>query len=245
MRLVAVSLVIAAVVCGRPSPAGAQDAVERPWSASFTIGWDNPVSGNLIDGGIGTIAAQAVVVEPRSYRDVFGNGLQWRAGVGYLLTADDEVLASISYAVSSGEPLGVGTGGANPLFADFSDHQEFSIEAAYRRYFEARDRWRPYAGAAVGLAFVDRIQTNFTVPAVGVVLTSVDFYDNSTALTFGANGGVLYEVNDSVEVGGDIGLRWRSGLSENEGLAGTGLERINDNSDRWTLPFGVMARVRF
>jgi hypothetical protein len=246
MKSVLASLLLTAVVCFHPSPAFAQGSgVDRPWSAWLTLGWDDPISGNLIDGAIGTVAGEAAVIEPRSYRDVFGNGLQWRAGVGYLLSPDTEVLASLSYAVSSGEPLAIGTGGSNPLFADFSDHQEFGIEGAYRRYFASRDRWRPYAGAAIGLAFVDRIQSNFTIPNAGVVLTSLDFYDNSTAFTLGANGGVLYEVNDYLEVGGDLGLRWRSGLSENEILTGTGLERINDNSDRWTLPFGAAVRVRF
>jgi len=35
-----------------------------------------------------------------------------------------------------------------------------------------------------------------------------------------------------------------SGMSAVDGLAGTGLETINDNSSRWTMPivFGVRAR---
>lgn len=227
------------------STSGAQGAPDRPWSAFGNIGWDNPISGNLIDGGIGTIGVLPAVVDPQSYGDVFGGGLEWRLGVGYMFRERSEVLGSVRYAVASGEPQAVGTLGASQLFMDFSDYQEFDLEAGYRYYFTPYEKWRPYGGASLGLAFVDRIQTNLTAPDIGAVLTAVEFYDNTTALTIGFNGGVLYELNERVGVGGEVGLRWRGGLSELEGLTGTGLEKINDNSDRWALPITFTARVRF
>jgi len=52
-------------------------------------------------------------------------------------------------------------------------------------------------------------------------------------------------VADQVEVFGQLGLRWVSGMSAVDGLAGTGLETINDNSARWTVPFVVGVRARF
>jgi hypothetical protein len=48
-----------------------------------------------------------------------------------------------------------------------------------------------------------------------------------------------------VDVKGELGFRHVSGLSPIDGLKGTGLEKVNDNSGRWTLPFTVGARVRF
>jgi hypothetical protein len=36
-----------------------------------------------------------------------------------------------------------------------------------------------------------------------------------------------------------------SGMAEVDNLQGTGLETINDNSSRWTLPFLVGVRARF
>jgi hypothetical protein len=228
------------------SPVGAQTAApETPWSIVGNLGWDNPISGNLIDGAIGTVTFLPAVVEPHSYGDEYGGGLTWRLGVGYMLGDDSEVLGTFTYAVASGEPISVGTLGGEQLFMDFSDYQQLDLEAGYRRYFSARNKWRPYGGASLGLAFVDRVQTNLTAPNIGAVLTAVDFYDNTTAFTVGFNGGVLYEVNERVGVGGEIGLKWRSGLSGIEGLAGTGLEKINDNSDRWSLPITFTARVRF
>jgi len=228
-----------------PHHAGAQlAATTNPWSVSVNFGADNPISGNLVDGGIGTLNSMAVVVDPVSYGDVFGNGVQWRFSSGYMLWPGIEILGIVSYAVASGEPLQIGTATA-PLFADFSDRQEFGIEGGYRKYFAARRQWRPYAGGTLGLVFVDRIQANFTVPAVGTVQTSADLYDNSTAFTLSAHGGVLYEITEKVGIGGELGLRWRAGLSEIDDLQGSGLEKINDNSDRWSLPFNVVARLRF
>jgi hypothetical protein len=44
----------------------------------------------------------------------------------------------------------------------------------------------------------------------------------------GGNVGVLWQVAEQVGAFGQIGLRWVSGMSEVDGLAGTGLETIND-----------------
>jgi len=228
-----------------PSYAGAQvAATTAPWSFSVSFGANNPVSGNLIDGGIGTLNSTAVVVNPVSYGDVFGNGVQWRFNGGYMLRPNVELLGIVSYGVASGEPLQIGTA-TEPLYGDFSDRQELGIEGGYRRYLASRGQWRPYAGGTLGLMFVDRIQANFTVPAIGTVQTSADLYDNSTALTLSGHGGVLYELTETLGIGGELGLRWRAGLSQSDDLQGSGLEKINDNSDSWSLPFNVVARFRF
>jgi len=56
---------------------------------------------------------------------------------------------------------------------------------------------------------------------------------------------VLWQVSNRVGAYGQVGLRWMSGLSEIDNLAGTGLETINDDSSRWTLPIVIGMRVRF
>ena len=74
------------------------------------------------------------------------------------------------------------------------------------------------------------------MPAAGVVLTDVPFYDKSTVGVFGADLGFVYDVNKSVALGIEAGLRYQTGPSDLEGLAGTGLEPINDTGSRWSLP---------
>ena len=241
------SAIALALILVVPAYAGAQGAAmppTAPWSVAVNVGADNPISGNLVDGGIGTLNSMAVVIDPASYGDVFGNGVQWRFSAGYMLWPNIEFLGIVSYGVASGEPLAIGTAAA-PLYADFSDRQELGIEGGYRRYLGARGHWRPYAGGTVGLVFVDRIQANFTVPATGTVQTSAELYDNSTAFTVSGHGGVLYEMSERVGIGGELALRWRGGLSESDDLQGSGLEKINDNSDSWSLPFSLVARFRF
>jgi hypothetical protein len=61
--------------------------------------------------------------------------------------------------------------------------------------------------------------------------------------TFGGDFGVQFKVAPAVRLGVEAGLRWTGDLSDLEGLAGTGLENLNDSSSRWTLP--VMGTLTF
>ena len=58
-----------------------------------------------------------------------------------------------------------------------------------------------------------------------------------------------YELSTDVPAPGPfsalLGFRYVSGLADIDGLQGTGLEDINDDSGRWTLPFMVGLRVKF
>ena len=74
-------------------------------------------------------------------------------------------------------------------------------------------------------------------PAAGFAGNATDFYDRTTAFTLGANAGLLWQLAERVGVYGQLGVRYVTGMSEVDGLAGTGLETINDKSARWTLPF--------
>jgi len=54
---------------------------------------------------------------------------------------------------------------------------------------------------------------------------------------------VPYNPNIGMQVGVDF--RWQDNLEPVDGLAGTGLEAINDNTSRWSMPVTVGAVVRF
>ena len=56
---------------------------------------------------------------------------------------------------------------------------------------------------------------------------------------------MLFQAHDRIGVFGQVGLRWVSGMSEVDGLVGTGLESINDKNSRWTFSFVIGTRVRF
>jgi hypothetical protein len=105
--------------------------------------------------------------------------------------------------------------------------------------------FRPYAEAAFGLGFIDETDVTLVAPGANVSRTASDFYDQTTALTFGANVGVLVDVSSMTGVFVQGGFRRVSGMSPVDDLEGTGLETINDRSSRWTFPVVFGVRVRF
>ena len=99
--------------------------------------------------------------------------------------------------------------------------------------------------AVAGLRFVSELPSTFSVPAAGVVLSDVPFYDSSTVGVFGADLGFSFDFGKSVALGLETGPRYQTGPSDLEGLAGTGLESINDTGSRWSMPVVATLRFRF
>jgi hypothetical protein len=229
-----------------PVRAGAQTPSHETWSVEGDVGWDFPVSGNLLSAAIGRINDQATVIDSQSYGDIYGTGVKWGFGVGYRLDERSEVRGSMAFQSVSADLSKIGSVANAPLYATFDAYKSFSFEGGYRRYFADSDqRLRPYAGGTLGIAIVREIDADLAAPDLGLVLNATDFYDRTGAFTIGFNGGVLYAITERVDVKGELGFRHVSGLSAIDGLKNTGLESTNDNSGRWTLPFTVGLRVRF
>ena len=83
------------------------------------------------------------------------------------------------------------------------------------------------------------------MPAAGVVLSEVPFFDDSVVHVVGGDVGLLFAVSPKVRLGVEAGLRYHSNLSGIEGLAGTGLENLNDAGDRWSVPVSAVFRIGF
>ena len=89
------------------------------------------------------------------------------------------------------------------------------------------------------------MRSEFSVPAAAVVLSDVDFLESSLVPALGFEGGVQLNVSNRVAVQGGIDFRWHGDAKDLDGLAGTGLERINDQSRRWSMPVTGGVTVRF
>ena len=178
---------------------------------------------------------------------MFGTGFQWQIGAGYSLDDRNEARVGFSYQNVGSDAVTIGVAGTSDLLATFEDYTVWSLDFGYRRYFnELRQRRiRPYAGITLGIADIPRISGVFAAPAAGVVAVETDLYDGTAAFTFGINGGVVAPVNPKVDVTAQIGFRHVSGLSEIDDLVGTGLERVNDESGRWTMPITFGVRYKF
>lgn len=226
--------------------AAAQTAGETKWSLSFDLGADVPVSGDVHAGGSGTVLNLPTQVTAKSYSDIYGNGIQWSAALGYAFSDTGEVRGRVSWSQLTAERIQVGNVAGLNLFGLFDKDTSLGLELGYRRYFTpSTSRVQPFMGLQGGVARVEAIKATFTVPAASVTLSDVDMYDTSTVPTFGLGGGVRFNVSRHFSLQGGVDLQWRGDLKAKDGLAGTGLEPINDESRRWMLPVSVGATVRF
>jgi hypothetical protein len=136
--------------------------------------------------------------------------------------------------------------GPSSLYGQYSDYKSFGLDLGYRRYFMPSGRAvRPYGEAMLGVAFVDRINSQFAAPRANVVFTSTDFYDSTAAFTWRVNFGLLFRAAENVDFNAQIGLRHVGGLSQVDQFVGTGLEDINNDTARLTFPIGIGVRYRF
>jgi hypothetical protein len=225
--------------------AQAQATPDRRYSAEIAIGWDNSISGNINSSGIGTINNQAVVILKNSYEDVYGTGLHLRFGGGYMLSEDSEVRVMFTFQSLDADLTPMGDIGISKLYGQYQDYQSFGIDVGLRRYATFRPGLRGYGEGSIGLAFIDETDVVLVAPQANLAGRATDFYDKTTAFTLGANIGLLFEMSDRAGVFTQLGFRYVTGMSEVDGLVGTGLETINDKSGRWTLPFVVGVRARF
>ena len=241
-RITSVSLPIAALLVALS--AGDVRAQSNPWSVSFDLGTQVALSGDVHGGGSGTVLGLPTQVEARSYGDIYGNGFYWAADLGYRLGEAGELRVQGSYTDNPADRLQVGTVACLPLFALFDEYKAFGMDFGYRRYFGSA-RVRPYVGAGGGFVRADTIQSEFSVPAAGVVLSNVNMYDTSVVPSVAAGGGVQINLSDRVAVQGGVEFKWQGDANDLDGLAGTGLESINDESRRWSMPITGGVTVRF
>jgi hypothetical protein len=227
------------------SGSASAEGIEGRWSLALQSGTDIELSGDVHDGGSGAVLGLPTTVEARSYRDVYDPGFRGQLEIGYGVSSRSEVFLRGTYYKMDSKTLQVGTVAGLALNADFSEYKEWGGELGYRYYFRADKPLKLYVGAVAGLRFVSELPATFSVPAAGVVLNDVPFYDSSAVGVFGADLGVSYDLSDQVALGLETGPRYQTGLKDLEGLAGTGLERINDIGSRWSMPIVATLRLRF
>jgi hypothetical protein len=243
-------------VLGRASTAQAQAAAgaappEHRWSVDVGIGWDSSISGNINSSGIGTINNTPTVILKNKYEDVYGTGLNFRFGGGYMLKPNSELKVTFTLQSLDADLTRMGDFGASNLYAQYDDYQSFSMDVGYRQYVSLKPSIRGYGEATIGLGFIAETDVILTAPAAGLTLDATDFYDRTAAFTFGINVGALYDIKQhygaisNVGVFTQIGLRYVSGMADVDQLVATGLNTINDSSQRWAIPFTVGVRFQF
>ena len=237
--------VIIVLVAGFASAAQAQTSTEMPWSAEVAIGWDNGISGNINSSGIGTLNNQSVAILKNTYEDVYGTGLHLRFGGGYMFRENTEARVTFSFQSLDADLTRMGDLGVSNLYGQYDDYQSFGIDFGVRQYVQATPLIRAYGEGSVGLAFIDETDLQFVAPQANFTGVATDFYDKTAAFTFGVNAGVLFRVLPQADVFTQLGIRFVSGMADIDQFVGSGLDSINDNSARWSLPFITGIRFRF
>jgi hypothetical protein len=239
------ALSLMGLVIAIPTAVFAQSGIQGKWSLTAKGGLNIEISGDVHDGGTGTVLALPTTVVPKSFSDIYKSALDWEFSLGYGVSASGEILGIFSYRKTSAERIQVGDVAEFPLFALFDDWNETGVRLGYRQYFMMDSALKPYLTVSGGVKFLKRVNSTLTVPAAEVVLADVPFYDKSTLLTFGANVGLCYDVSPNFGILLDAGLQYQGKPKQIEGLAGTGLENINDVASRLYAPISVGAVIRF
>lgn len=228
------------------TPAGAQDeGVKGQWSMTLSGGAQLPMGGEFHQGGQGLVLGLPTNVQSKGTRDIYDTGYGWRAGLGYGVGRAVELFGEFTWGRASASELRVGNVAGLDLLAQFDDYQSYGMEGGMRLHFAPNAGVQPYMTAVAGFKRISRIPGTFSVPAAGVTLSETPFYDASVVPVVGTSLGLLFDVSPRVGLGVEGGLRYHTTLAELEGLAGTGLENLNDAGSRWSAPVSAVMRVRF
>ena len=240
-----VVIVFVAALAAAPAVFAQDEGMRGRWSLTFGGGAAVPVGGEFHEGGTGTVLSLPTRVDAKSNGDVFDAALGWRAGVGYGVSRTVEVFGDFGWTRAQASELSVGNVASLDLRAAFADYTSYGFEAGMRLHFTPDARFAPYVTALAGMRWVDAIPGTFSVPAAGVTLTNTPFFDDSVVPVFGGGAGVLFAASPRVSIGVEGGVRYHTDLKGIDGLAGTGLENLNDAGDRWSVPITGVMRFRF
>jgi hypothetical protein len=242
-----------ALLLGVGSIAQAQTATPAPaamdrsrFSAEVGIGFDNGLAGHINGSGMGNLQGVPVVITKNSYEDVYGTGLHFKFGGGYMIKPDVEARATFTLQSLDADFLvPMGEMANSTLYGQYDDYQSFGLDLGIRQYVTAAEKVRAYGEATLGIGFIDETDITLVAPGQNFTGDVTDFYDQTASFAVGINVGALFELREKVGLFGQLGLRYMTGMSEVDNLAGTGLDTINDKSARWTLPFVMGVRFQF
>ena len=219
---------------------------ETKWSIDVAIGWDNSISGNINSSTIGNINNQTVVILTNQYEAVYGTGLHFRVGGGYMLNPNTEARVTLSVQALDSDLATLGDYGASPLYGDYSDYESTSLDFGLRRYGRTdNDNLRPYVEGSIGIGVINAIDVELAAPQANLTTDANNFYQQTTAFSWAVHGGLLWDISGRLGGFAQLGLRYVSGLADVDNIVGMGLDSINDDSSRWTLPFVIGVRVGF
>ena len=200
MRIREIVMAMAVAVALAPATAQAQ-GVQGRWSVSFAGGGDFQAGGTVHQGGTGTVLGLPTSVEEKSFGDIYDAGYRFAFGVGYGVSSNVEVIGNVNFGKSSAkDAVKVGNVAGLDLFGNFKEYKDVGVEGGVRVHFAPGAPVKPYVNLVGGFRRVDAIAPTFSVPAAGVVLSDVPFYDKSTVGTFGGDFGLGFPLGANATI---------------------------------------------
>ena len=230
----------------REAAAQTQSTNGSPWVVDVGIGIDPTLNGNINSGAIGTLNGQTAAILPSSYGDVYGAGIHFKFGGGYMLDENSEIRGVFTWQTADADLVRLGDLGPSSLYGQYTDYKTLSFDMGFRRYMSvSNSRFRGFGELTLGVAAVEDIDLLFSAPQSNLISNETDFYDQSAAFTWGLNVGGLFPVSPKIDISAQIGLRSVGGMAQVDQFVGTGLDDLNDDSSRVTFPVVVGVRFKF
>jgi len=235
--------VLVALFAVAGGPAVAQDLDGR-WTVALQGGTDSENSGNVLSAVEGELFELPVVVEKRTYREIYDPGVRLQVLLGYGVTRNGEIITRVShYRIESPGGVPSGTVAGDPLFAFVDPYEEWGVELGYRLYLASRTRLKSYIAPVGGVRFPDRMLLTMSAPDRGSAIFNVPLYNASTVAVFGADIGFTYDLGSTFYIGLEAAVRYQTKPAASD--TAPGLSGINRGGDRWSAPVIATVGLRF
>jgi hypothetical protein len=235
----------AAAACLLWPSTGRAQGMENTRSFTVSLGTGLALSGNVIQEEVGRINGTPTVFVEQGYGNHFSDALRARFMANFGLDYSKEAFVTFAYNKMNATERVTGSSGGYPLYTRFGNTSAIDIEGGVRYYFLPEGPTRTYVAGVGGVRFHDRVGATIRVLELGLTLTNLDYFEDSTLFIAGADTGVSRDLSDTIAIGAEVGLRFQPKPSAAPILEGTGLEGINDTGSRWSLPISAFLTVRF
>lgn len=240
------SVLLVAAVASLMWPSFAQaQGMEGTRSVTLAIGTGLTLGGNVIEEAVGQINGNPTVFVEQSFANHFSDALRVRVMGNFGLDYNKEAFATFAYNKINATERITGSIAGFPLYTRFGNTSALDIEGGLRYYFQPEGPTRIYAAGVGGIRFLNQLGATIRVLEVGLTLTDLEYFEDSTMFLVGADTGISRDLSDTIAIGAEIGLRFQPKPSRAPILIGTGLENINDTGSRWSLPISAFMTWRF
>jgi hypothetical protein len=210
--------------------------------------------GSLTVGGA-SLSASANI-RSVDFRTAYDAPLVLGFSIGRVLNDGSEVFGGFRFMRAAAKDFTLGTAAVSgtinavpfaagtPITGKLNDHQEFGIEAGYRRFFNPMWGGQPYAAGVLGLSRVNERKLSVSIPGgtVSDIRFSKSGYVPNGTLLIGYRAGDVASSSISLEGG----IRYDfAPKADDADLATSGLGSINNSDGRVSFPARILGRIAF